>query len=242
MLGAHKSHPELSPIADQSALLLLLPEIRELKLNYWLTLSCSQLNARACPITITHKAILASAQQGTEGTCQHIPPESFFLYPWLTHDKSWKELPPQHSLEHVCTRRGKGFSAEGSKGVCMKGDGRRRAKRSRNEKTGHRLHQPAGHRFKRDQHCYQPWDSDVSGGHRCILFPHSDPSALPRWTLPGPYSTSKACLPLCPPMAHSQGLSQHVGARQTDSFLQARSSFTCKRPPSTAVEGEGGQG
>ena len=149
MLGAHKSHPELSPIADQSALLLLLPEIRELKLNYWLTLSCSQLNARACPITITHKAILASAQQGTEGTCQHIPPESFFLYPWLTHDKSWKELPPQHSLEHVCTRRGKGFSAEGSKGVCMKGDGRRRAKRSRNEKTGHRLRQPAGHRFKR---------------------------------------------------------------------------------------------
>lgn len=47
MQGVHKSHPELSPIADQSA--LLLPEIWELKLNDWLTLSHSQLNARTCP-------------------------------------------------------------------------------------------------------------------------------------------------------------------------------------------------
>lgn len=72
-LGVHKSHPELSPITEQSTLLLL--------------------NARACPITTTHKAILAPAQQGTEGTCQHIPPERFLLYPRLTHHTVTEKTP-----------------------------------------------------------------------------------------------------------------------------------------------------
>lgn len=177
----------------------------------------------ACPIAITHKAMLAPAQQGSEGTCQHVPPESFLLYPWLTHGKSQRKLPPQHSLEHVRTGRGKGFSTEGSKR-----DGGRAAKRSRNKKQdmGCFNQQVTG---SRDQHRSQPYDSDLWGGHCCILFPRSDPSAPPRWMLPGPYDTSKACAflsaypwPVHRGFPNMWGLNRPIPSCKHDCHLHAR--------------------
>ena len=113
----------------------------------------------------THKATLAPAWQGMEGTCQHIPPGCFLCCPWLTHGKSPGKLPPQPGAGLYR----KGYSAEGNKGFAWRGQEERRV--GQKQETGHRLSQPTGHWF-RDQHCNQPRDSDLWGSH------HSDPVCI----------------------------------------------------------------
>lgn len=175
--GVHKSHPEPSPGARSEH---FAAAARDLRIKTKLLAHLILLTGKCQSMPRHHRTQgnTCTSSAGREGTSQHISPESFLLYPWLTHRKSRRKIPPQHSLEHVCTRRGKGFSTEGSKGIRMKRGGRRRAKWSRKEKwdTGCFHQQVTG---SRGQHCNQPQDSHLQRGHHCILFRCSDPSASP---------------------------------------------------------------
>lgn len=139
-----------------------------------------------------------------------------------------EETPTSAQPRAVWARRGKGFSAEGSKAALTE-ERRDKGRAEQRPATGHGLFGQS-----RDQHRPQPWDPDLRGGHSCICLPRSDPSATRHCPDPTarPKPASLAVHPrtTCRGFPSTWGLNRATPSHQHDGDSCARGSHhSCRR-------------